>query len=149
MAGSILRSKMRSLRIGKAEESKGEEKPWFVLSFCSAHNQLCKYEIGNRVRCAPYAMRSYLTPVLFRPHGLRQDSRQTAHRAVSPSVIVSRCHLPPNRRRQKSAVSGLTSDPCRCGTAPSSYESNPADWAFPARPRDASTRPPSAHCGRA
>ena len=47
MAGSVLRSKMRSLRIGKAEESKGEEKPWFVLSFCSAHEQSCKYEIGK------------------------------------------------------------------------------------------------------
>ncbi len=34
MAGSVLRNKMRSLRQGKAEESKGEEKPWFVLSFC-------------------------------------------------------------------------------------------------------------------
>ena len=59
-------AKMRSLRIGKAEESKGEEKPWFVLSFCSAHEQSCKYEIGNRVRCAPYEMHSYITHALFR-----------------------------------------------------------------------------------
>ena len=35
MAGSVLRSKMRSLRQGKAEESKGEEKPKLVLSFCT------------------------------------------------------------------------------------------------------------------
>ena len=42
MAGSILRRKMRSLRKGKAEESKGEEKPRFVLSFCTPHKRLCK-----------------------------------------------------------------------------------------------------------
>ena len=42
MAGSVLRSKMRSLRQGKAEESKGEEKPRFVLSFCTQHKRLRK-----------------------------------------------------------------------------------------------------------
>ena len=35
------------LRQGKAEESKGEEKPWFVLSFCTPHNGLCKLKDVN------------------------------------------------------------------------------------------------------
>ena len=69
MAGSVLRSKMRSLRQGKAEESKGEDKPRFFLSFCSVHKRLRKYEIGNRVRCAPYTMRTYLAHVLFGSFG--------------------------------------------------------------------------------
>ena len=37
--------KRRTLCQGKAEESKGEEKPWFVLSFCTAHKQSCTYEM--------------------------------------------------------------------------------------------------------
>ena len=35
------------LRQGKAEESKGEEKTWFVLSFCPSHNGLYKLKDVN------------------------------------------------------------------------------------------------------
>ena len=88
MAGSIFRRKMRSLRQGKAEESKGEEKPWFVLSFCSAHEQSCKYVIGNRVQCAPYEMHSYLTHVLFRPHGFaKAAAKQPTGLFLPPSSL--------------------------------------------------------------
>ena len=84
MTGSVLRSKMRSLRQGKAEESKGEEKPWFVLSFCSVHKRLRKYEIGNRVRCAPYTMRTYLAHVLFGSFGYAKMTSEQPIGLFSP-----------------------------------------------------------------
>ena len=95
------------LRQGKAEESKGEEKPRFVLSFCTPHKRLCKpmgvdtlylpISYVHERTCAEqkrefHAVRPISNALLYDKHAfptiwLCQDSRQTAHWAVCPSLF--------------------------------------------------------------